>query len=187
MSCEGSDSKLADLVASLKKYTTENTGAVSGAMGAVTDTMVYGGGYSTDTITLSPSWNTTTGTTTTVDLSNALPNITISNGGYNFSNTTIGSNTGVFSVAGANWNNSASGQINLDGKNADIKINGKSLIDTLTALEERLNILTPNPKLEAEWDELRELGERYRELEKQCKEKAAMWEKLKSMPAPTIT
>jgi hypothetical protein len=93
----------------------------------------------------------------------------------------------VGSAVGANWNNTASGVMDLKGENADIKINGKSLVDTLTALEQRLNILTPNPKLEAEWDELRELGERYRELEKQCKEKAEMWAKLKSMPAPTIT
>lgn len=191
---KSADSKLADLVESLKKYTVKNTGAISGAVGA--DTMVYGGGYSTDTITLTqpdPIDNITingapwTTTSSNITLSNSLPSITIGGAGYNFSNTTIGTNAGVYSVAGANWNNSASGQLDLQGENADIKINGKSLVATLTALEERLNILTPNPKLEAEWDELRELGERYRELEKQCKEKAEMWKKLKSMPAPTIT
>jgi len=187
---KSADSKLADLVESLKKYTTvENTSAVSGAIGA-SDSMVYGGGYSTDTITLtSPytSWNTNTAS---VDFGNLTPNITIGGGtGFNYSNTTIGG-AGVYTVGsavGANWNNTASGVMDLKGENADIKINGKSLVDTLTALEQRLNILTPNPKLEAEWDELRELGERYRELEKQCKEKAEMWAKLKSMPAPTIT
>jgi hypothetical protein len=182
---KSADSKLADLVESLKKYTTvENTGAVTGAIGAG-DTMVYGGGYSTDTVTLSPTWPTAN-----VDFGNLSSNITIGGGtGYAYSNTTIGS-AGVYTIGsavGANWNNSASGVLDLNGDNADIKINGKSLVDTLTALEERLNILTPNPKLEAEWDELRELGERYRELEKQCKEKAEMWKKLKSMPAPTIT
>jgi hypothetical protein len=195
---KSADSKLADLVESLKKYkTVENTGAVTGALG--TDTMVYGGGYSTDTITIAPtdtitltspntSWNTNTAT---IDFGNLSPNITIGGGtGFNYSNTTIGSGAGVYTIGsavGANWNNTASGVMDLQGENADIKINGKSLVDTLTALEERLNILTPNPKLEAEWDELRELGERYRELEKQCKEKAEMWKKLKSMPAPTIT
>jgi hypothetical protein len=186
---KSADSKLADLVESLKKYkTVENTGAVSGAIGA-SDSMVYGGGYSTDTITLtSPNTGWTTNTAT-VDFGNLTPNITIGGGtGFNYSNTTIGG-AGVYTVSGigANWNNTASGVMDLQGENADIKINGKSLVDTLTALEERLNILTPNPKLEAEWDELRELGERYRELEKQCKEKAEMWAKLKSMPAPTIT
>jgi hypothetical protein len=195
---KSADSKLADLVESLKKYkTVENTGAVSGAIGAG-DSMVYGGGYSTDTITIAPtdtitltnpytSWTTNTAT---VDFGNLTPNITIGGGtGFNYSNTAIGG-AGVYTVGsavGANWNNTASGVVDLQGENADIKINGKSLVDTLTALEQRLNILTPNPKLEAEWDELRELGERYRELEKQCKEKAEMWTKLKSMPAPTIT
>ena len=52
-------------------------------------------------------------------------------------------------------------------------------------VEERLNILTPNPELEKEWDDLRKLGERYRKLEKKCKEKAEVWKKLKSMPPPS--
>ena len=42
-------------------------------------------------------------------------------------------------------------------------------------------MLVPNPDLEAEWDQLRELGERYRELEKLCKEKSTVWNKLKKI------
>jgi hypothetical protein len=80
---------------------------------------------------------------------------------------------------------SQSGQLELRGDNADIKINGRSLMEAIDALEQRLHILVPNPELEKEWDELRELGERYRELEKQCKEKGNMWNKLKTMPPPT--
>lgn len=76
------------------------------------------------------------------------------------------------------------GTMELRGENADIKINGRSLMEAITKLEERLNVLVPNPELEKEWDELRELGERYRELEKKCKEKGEMWKKLKSMPPP---
>lgn len=125
-----------------------------------------------DTITLS----NTAGTSYTFSSS---PNITISNGAY------------TTSAFGNVWGGNPlkvdnSGLLDLTGDNADIKINGKSLMSAIEALEQRLNILTPNPKLEAEWDELRELGERYRALEKQCKEKAAMWEKLKSMPPPEI-
>jgi hypothetical protein len=162
-------SQLEDLFASFNTYNVNNTGAVSEAVGPTGSdhTMVYGGGGITDTITLSPTWTTSSNVTI-----GSIPNITIGSD-YTYANT--------------NWNNRSSGQINLDGDNADIKINGKSLMDTLTALEKRLNILTPNPKLEGEWDELRELGERYRALEKQCKEKAEMWDKLKSMPAPDIT
>jgi hypothetical protein len=50
------------------------------------------------------------------------------------------------------------GTIEIQGENADIKINGKSMKTWMEQVEERLNLLTPNPKLEAEWDELQELG-----------------------------
>ena len=77
-----------------------------------------------------------------------------------------------------------SGTMELKGDNADIKVNGRSLMDAIDALEQRLNILVPNPELEAEWDELRELGDRYRALEKQCQEKSQVWTTLKKMPDP---
>ena len=80
----------------------------------------------------------------------------------------------------------ASGKMALKGDGADLDINGKSLKDWMEKVEERLNILTPNPELEKEWDELRRLGERYRKLEKKCKEKAEVWNKLKAMPKPEI-
>jgi hypothetical protein len=73
------------------------------------------------------------------------------------------------------------GTMELRGDNADILVNGRSLMNAIDALEQRLNIMVPNPELEAEWDELRELGDRYRELERQCKEKGDMWAKLKEI------
>jgi hypothetical protein len=99
-------------------------------------------------------------------------------GSLDWSNLTIGSS--VHTTIGQ------SGLMELHGENADIKVNGRSLMDAIDALEQRLNILVPNPELETEWDELRELGERYRELEKKCKEKGDMWKKLKQMPPPEI-
>lgn len=78
-----------------------------------------------------------------------------------------------------------SAKIQLQGKDADIMVNGRSLMDAIDALEQRLNILVPNPELEAEWNELQELGKRYRELEKKCQEKGEMWNKLKSLPPIT--
>jgi hypothetical protein len=75
-----------------------------------------------------------------------------------------------------------SGTMELKGDNADIVVNGESLMQTLQVLKERLNWLQPNPDMESEWDELRELGERYRELEQQCKEKSQVWNTLKKMP-----
>ena len=74
-----------------------------------------------------------------------------------------------------------SGSIEIKGEDADIKINGKSMKTWMEAVEERLNILTPNPEMEKDWDELQELGERYRALEKKCKEKAQMWAALKKV------
>jgi len=92
---------------------------------------------------------------------------------------------------GYNWSTvgttvKPSGTISLKGENADIDINGKSMTAWMEKVEERLNILTPNPELEKEWDELRKLGEKYRKLEKKCKEKAEVWKKLKSMQQPKL-
>jgi hypothetical protein len=80
----------------------------------------------------------------------------------------------------------SAGTVSLKGDNADININGKSLMKTLEALEQRLNWLQPNTELEDEWNDLKELGDRYRELEQRCKDKATVWEKLKAMPPPEI-
>ena len=82
--------------------------------------------------------------------------------------------------------NVQAGKVVIQGDNADLVIGDKSMRAWMEQVEERLNILTPNPELEKEWDDLRKLGERYRKLEKKCKEKALMWKKLKSMPKPNI-
>lgn len=73
----------------------------------------------------------------------------------------------------------------LNGDDADIRINGISLTDVLKNIEQRLNILRPNTELEAEWHQLRELGDQYRRLETDLKEKSLMWNKLNAIP-PTI-
>jgi hypothetical protein len=75
----------------------------------------------------------------------------------------------------SNWTNRASGKIKLDGPNADIEINGKSLTDILRNIEQRLNILQPDPKLESEWEELRALGDAYRTLEAKIQTKMKTW------------
>ena len=73
-----------------------------------------------------------------------------------------------------------SGTIDLRGDNADIVVNGVSLMDKINAIGERLNMLDINPELEAEWDQLRELGDCYRQLEQELKTKSAMWKTLKT-------
>ena len=114
-----------------------------------------------------------------------------------FGNVTISAGAGLnytspytFSSATPNWSirddNNVSSTIDLKGENADIKINGISLVDTLKTIQDRLNILRPNPELETEWDQLRELGAQYRALEIKLKEQSDMWAKLKAMPPPVI-
>ena len=150
------------------------------------------GGYeSTDTITLNGHNypNTITGGGYTVSPGyGAVPNVSITTGSntnpYTFSGGpyTLGAGTGISSP----WATSINPKIRLDGEGADIEVNGASLIGMIKKIEERLNILTPNEKLEEEWEELRELGNRYRELEQHIKDKQATWDRLKAMPPPAI-
>ena len=60
------------------------------------------------------------------------------------------------------------GEAEFDG---DITIKGVKLMETLEKIEQRLNILRVNPELESRWNELKELGERYRLLEAECLDK----------------
>jgi hypothetical protein len=97
----------------------------------------------------------------------------------------------TYTVSAATWQNSsisnttaatlinAGGQIELRGDKADVVINGVSLKETLEGIQDRLDILRPNPALEAEWDQLQELGEQYRRLEAQLLEKQRMWSTLR--------
>jgi hypothetical protein len=84
------------------------------------------------------------------------------------SSNTVTLNTG--------WNTGTSGKIKLEGNNADIEVNGKSLMGMINAIEQRLNILTPNPELESEWAELRALGDAYRKLEADIEAKMKTWD-----------
>ncbi len=61
----------------------------------------------------------------------------------------------------------------------DVKIGGVSLGNRLDEIEKRLAILRPNNDLEGKWEELKELGERYRQLEQEILEKEKVWEILK--------
>jgi hypothetical protein len=86
----------------------------------------------------------------------------------------------------SDWTNQASSKIQLDGPDADIEVNGQSLMTMLQNIEQRLNILRPNKSLESEWSELQALGEQYRALEQHILEKQATWDRLKAMPPPEI-
>jgi hypothetical protein len=180
------DAVLAELRESLKKINepTASVTLASPTEDTITFSNITGYDYgisAQDTITLNSSYNNT-----------------VINGGYSFGGFTAtglggaGTSGGPYTInSGAGttttpWatSNQGSTKIHLEGEDADIEINGKSLAQTIQSLEERLNVLVPNPKLEKEWNELKELGDKYRKLETELKEKGEMWAKLKSMPPP---
>ena len=129
--------------------------------------------------------------------------ITLSSSGYNnglsagtLGPFTISGSTGINNTspytfsAGTNaspwYSQTTSSKIKLDGADADIEINGISLLKTMQEIQSRLNLLQPNIALEKEWEELFELGKKYRALEQLIKDKQATWDRLKAMPPPVI-
>ena len=70
---------------------------------------------------------------------------------------------------GSTWTNvartTAKGQLHLEGDDADLVINGVKLSDTLKAINDRLSILQPDPKLLEKYNNLREAYEHYQTLE----------------------
>jgi hypothetical protein len=111
----------------------------------------------------------------------AFPNAAVGGGFSAGTGWTTGTNT-------APWftQSNTAPKINLDGEGADIVVNGSSLVDAINSIKDRLNCLQINPALEAEWDQLRDLGDQYRKLEQHIRDKQATWDKLKAMPPPEI-
>ena len=85
----------------------------------------------------------------------------------------------IYTISSSPYAMNNSGTMSITGENADITLNGKSMRDWMSKVEERLAILEPNAKLEAEWAELKELGEQYKAKEREIKEKARAWNILK--------
>lgn len=92
---------------------------------------------------------------------------------------TINDNWSITDTANSTGRVRIHGQgIELD-EDADIVIKGKKLSEVLAGIETRLGLLTANTKLESEFEELRALGERYRELERQLNQQLQTWDILK--------
>ena len=142
--------------------------------------------------------NTVTLAKDTITLSGSKYSNTVIGGGYAVPpSVTVSAGTGLsaspWSSTSYPWlgngvatDGTTAGKIILNGDKADVEINGISLSESIRKIEERLNILVTNPKLEAEWEELRVLGNQYRDLEKHIKEKQATWDRLTAMPPPKI-
>ena len=102
------------------------------------------------------------------------PYVAVTSGGVaGYTSGTITTNTTTWEPPGAVFD--AGGILELKGKQADLVINGVSLSDTLKGIQDQLNMLQPNQALEAEWDQLRELGQQYRRLEAELLQKQRAW------------
>lgn len=86
--------------------------------------------------------------------------IASSNVAYGYSNVTLSSG---FSTTGANFH--VQGDAVFDG---DITIKGRSVADSLTAIENRLAILVPDPKKLEHFEALKKAYENYKTLEALC-------------------
>ena len=72
-------------------------------------------------------------------------------------------------------------KIELRGEDADIEINGESVVGMLKDIRDRLNILQVSEEMEAEWDELRALREQYEAKLVECREKSRTWKALQQI------
>ena len=148
---------------------------------SINDLMTSSGG-TTDTVTITSA---NLGPIYTVSGTNSISNSglywgingTSASPGHGQVYTSTGTNTG--------WGNITLAEPVLNGATLSVKgnadfegevtIKGKNLSDMLDKIEERLAILHPNTELEDKWDELKELGKRYKELEKEIIEKERVW------------
>ena len=67
--------------------------------------------------------------------------------------------------ASTNATTTAHGKLKLEGKEADLYINGQSLSDWMQAVDRRLNILVPNLELQEKYSALQEAYNHYKTLE----------------------
>jgi hypothetical protein len=127
---------------------------------------------------------------------NPLGNITVTGGGYTlgagYSSANAiyvgggaGGGTGI--SAHTSWATTASTmqpsslQVSGDAEFlGNIKIKGRDLTDWLATVDSRLGILHINSELESEFDELRALGDAYREAERRFNEQKRVYEILKN-------
>jgi len=125
---------------------------------------------------------------------NPLGNVTVSGGGYSLS---TGSTNAIYVGAGGgaggglsahtSWSTTAStmspNSIQVKGDAeflGNIKIKGRNLADWLDTVDSRLGLLHIDAALETEFDELRALGDAYREAERRFNEQKRVYNILKN-------
>ena len=116
----------------------------------------------------------------------AIGNVTIGGSGgsgiYQITSAGTGTSYPWNGVGASAWPNQSQGKLTVSGDaefEGNIHMNGRNLTDVLSNIESRLAILRPNPALEEEYDELKELGDQYRKLEQKLVEKQRTFDILK--------
>ncbi len=135
-----------------------------GAVPSDYDYISYSGGIDTITIDASNMYGSNTIT---------LPSTTIANGGFALGSAS--SNYYTTSTGGYTFNTTTpSVNITSDGidmaAGTDIKVDGKSLKEFMSKMEERLAILIPDPKKLAQFAALKKAYEHYKLIESLCQE-----------------
>jgi myo-inositol-hexaphosphate 3-phosphohydrolase len=114
--------------------------------------------------------------TITVTGTGAQPVLTISNGGI------LGTGLYGTDTLSVDWNRlnnvSLSNRLQLTGDDADIEINGESVVSMLRDIRDRLAILRVSDEMEAEWHELRQLRSQYEAKLAECESKSRAWKAL---------
>jgi hypothetical protein len=99
------------------------------------------------------------------------PTSSVTIGGQNVGHGTITTPitvTGGVAGYGSSWaslNNKTNGTIKLEGADADIFVQGKSMKAWMDAVEQRLCILEPKPELLAKYESLRQAYDHFKTLE----------------------
>lgn len=89
--------------------------------------------------------------------------ISITGGGHGQVYTSTGTGATWASTAAAQT--TAHGKLKVEGKDADIYINGQSLSDWMQAVDRRLSILVPNTELQEKYSALQAAYDHYKTLE----------------------
>jgi hypothetical protein len=97
-------------------------------------------------------------------------NYTINTNSPYYTISTAPTSNSVWTTSGWNGSSSSSGKITLDGDDADVIVNGKSLYEFMTKMEERLAILVPDPEKLERFAALKKAYDHYKLMEKLCHE-----------------
>ena len=103
--------------------------------------------------------------------------VNITTGGSGYTLGAVGASTGTYATWTTATPTISMGKVKITDE--DIQIGNSSLGDILKKFEERLAILVPNPALEKEFEQLKQLREQYIELESKLTEQKKSWDILK--------